>query len=83
MAAKEIAVKKYVVRSIRGERLLLETLIRKGSNLAWRLLAARILLKADVPEAGEGWSGAPVAAWAIGASTRPIPLAATRPNFAS
>ena len=80
MAAKEISVKKYLVRSSRGERLLLETLIRKRSNLAWRLLKA--LLKADVAEAGEEWSGAPVAALAIGASTRPILLAATRPNFA-
>src|SRR5437879_4844370 len=56
MAAKEIAVKKYVVRLSCGERSLLETLIRKGSNPAQRLLKARILLKADVSEAGEGWS---------------------------
>ncbi len=56
MAAKEIIVKKYVVRLSRGERSLLETLIWKGSNLAPRLLKARILLKADVSEAGEGWS---------------------------
>jgi hypothetical protein len=57
MAAKEIAAKKYVVRSSRGELSLHEALIRKRSNLAWRLLKARILLKADVPEAGEGWGG--------------------------
>ena len=56
MAAKEIVVKKYVVRLSCGERSLLETLIRKGSNPAQRLLKARILLKADVSEAGEGWS---------------------------
>jgi len=56
MAAKEIVVKKYVVRLSYGERSLLETLIRKGSNPAQRLLKARILLKADVSEAGEGWS---------------------------
>jgi len=31
-------------------------LIRKGSSPAHRLLKARILLKADVSEAGEGWS---------------------------
>ena len=30
--------------------------IRKGKNPAQRLLKARILLKADVSEAGEGWS---------------------------
>ncbi|MGH6855319.1 MAG: IS630 family transposase [Aestuariivirga sp.] len=56
MAAKEISVKKYVVRLSCGERSLLETMIRKGSNPARRLLKARILLKADVSEAGEGWS---------------------------
>jgi transposase len=56
MAAKEIIVKKYVVRLSDGEREQLATLIRKGSSAAQRLMKARILLKADVSEAGEGWS---------------------------
>src|SRR2546430_15812411 len=56
MAAKEISVKKYVVRLSGEERERLETLIRKGKSPARRLLKARILLKADVSEAGEGWS---------------------------
>jgi hypothetical protein len=56
MAAKEISVKKYVVRLSSEERERLETLIRKGKSPAQRLLKARILLKADVSEAGEGWS---------------------------
>ena len=56
MAAKEISVKKYVVRLSGEERQQLETLIRKGKGPAHRLLKARILLKADVSEAGEGWS---------------------------
>jgi hypothetical protein len=56
MAAKEISVKKYVVRLSGEERDRLETLIRKGKSPARRLLKARILLKADVSEAGEGWS---------------------------
>ena len=56
MAAKEIVVKKYVVRLSDDEREQLATLIRKGSNPAQRLMKARILLKADVSEAGEGWS---------------------------
>ena len=56
MAAKEISVKKYVVRLSGEEREQLETLIRKGKSPARRLLKARILLKADVSEAGEGWS---------------------------
>ena len=56
MAAKEISVKKYVVRLSVEEREQLETLIRKGKGPARRLLKARILLKADVSDAGEGWS---------------------------
>jgi hypothetical protein len=56
MAAKEISVKSYVVRLSGEERQQLETLIRKGKGPARRLLKARILLKADVSEAGEGWS---------------------------
>jgi len=56
MAAKEISVKTYVVRLSGEERQRLETLIRKGKSPARRLLKARILLKADVSEAGEGWS---------------------------
>src|SRR6202162_1827683 len=56
MAAKDISVKKYIVRLSGEEREQLETLIRKGKSAARRLLKARILLKADVSEAGEGWS---------------------------
>ncbi|WP_245325096.1 IS630 family transposase [Bradyrhizobium sp. CCH5-F6] len=56
MAAKEISVKKYVVRLSGEEREQLETLISKGKSAAQRLLKARILLKADISEAGEGWS---------------------------
>jgi hypothetical protein len=50
MAAKEIGVKKYVVRLSGGERVQLATLTRKGSSPAQRLMKARILLKADVAE---------------------------------
>src|SRR5215831_19814609 len=56
MAGKEISVKKYVVRLSAEEREQLETLIRKGKGPAQRLLKARILLKADVSDAGDGWS---------------------------
>src|SRR6266581_69740 len=56
MAAKEISVKKYVVRLSGEERERLETLIRKGKSPARRVLKARILLKADVSEAGKRWS---------------------------
>jgi hypothetical protein len=45
MAAKEIIVKKYVVRFSGGEREQRATLIRKVSGPAQRLLKAPILLK--------------------------------------
>jgi len=44
------------VRLNADEREQLEALIGKGKSAAQRLLKARILLKADVSEAGEGWS---------------------------
>src|SRR5262249_34762973 len=56
MARKKISVKKYVVRLNGEERQQLVALLRKGKGPARRLLKARILLKADVSEAGEGWS---------------------------
>jgi transposase len=52
----EAAVKKYVVRLSAEERQTLEALISKGKHPAAQVLKARILLKADVSEAGEGWS---------------------------
>ena len=54
MAVKEILVKKYVARLRDDEREQLAALIRKGSSPAHRLLKARILVKEDVSEAGEG-----------------------------
>ena len=56
MAAREKVVKRYVARLSAEERAQLDALIRKGKSPAQRLLKARILLKADVSEAGEGWS---------------------------
>jgi len=56
VAGKEIAVKKYVVRLSGEERERLESLVRAGKRPAQLLTKARILLKADVSEAGEGWS---------------------------
>ena len=52
MAAKEISVKKYVVRLSGEERERLEALIRKGKSPAQRLLKARILLKVDASFSG-------------------------------
>lgn len=61
MAAKEIAVKKYVVRLSADEREQLAALIRAGRRSAPLLTKARILLKADVSEAGEGWGDSQIA----------------------
>ena len=56
MAAKEISVKKYVVKLSETERRQLHGVINKGKSPAKRLLKARILLKADAGDAGEAWS---------------------------
>ena len=56
MVGREIAVKKYVVRLNAEERERLEAMTRAGKHPAQLLTKARILLKADVSEVGEGWS---------------------------
>jgi transposase len=61
VAGKEIAVKKYVVRLSAEERGQLSDLIRSGKRAAQLLTKARILLKADVSQAGEGWSDSRIA----------------------
>lgn len=61
MAAKEIAVKKYVVKLGAEERERLNTMIRSGKHPARRLMKARILLKADASDGGEGWSDSQIA----------------------
>src|SRR5208337_3533708 len=52
-----IAVKKYVVKLSAEERDRLEAMVRAGKNSAQIVTRARILLKADVSDAGEGRSG--------------------------
>ena len=61
MAGKEIAVKKYIVRLSADERDRLLSLIGSGKRSAQLLTKARILLKADVSETGEGWSDSRIA----------------------
>ena len=61
MAAKQTAVKKYVVKLSDAEREQLNTLIRSGKHRARQLVRARILLKADASEAGESWSDSQIA----------------------
>jgi Homeodomain-like domain len=58
---KEIAVKKYVVTLSDEERGQLNAMISKGKHPARKLLKARILLKADTSDAGDGWSDSRIA----------------------
>ena len=76
MAAKTRWVKRYVVRLSAEERQHLEAMIRKGKSPAQRLLKARILLKADVSDDGEGWSDSRIiealetsVSWSIGCAS--------------
>jgi transposase len=62
VTAKQVAVKKYVVKLSDEERERLNTLIHVGKHPARRLMKAGILLKADASEAGEGWSDSQIAA---------------------
>jgi Homeodomain-like domain len=61
VAGKDVGVKKYVVRLGGQSAIKLEALIRKGKRAAQLVTRARILLKADVSEAGEGWSDSRIA----------------------
>ena len=62
MTAKQIAVKRYVVKLSNEERECLDTMIHAGKHPARQLTKARILLKADASEAGDGWSDSQIAA---------------------
>lgn len=61
MTGQETSTKKYIVRLSADERERLNTLINAGKHPARMLLRARILLKADISEAGEGWSDSRIA----------------------
>ncbi|MGO9742375.1 MAG: IS630 family transposase [Roseiarcus sp.] len=54
-------LEKYVVRLSEEERGRLEDIVSKGKHAAHLATRARILLKADVSEAGEGWSDSRIA----------------------
>ena len=60
---REGCCRQEVCRTVeRGQRAQLNDLIHKGKRSAQLLTKARILLKADVSEAGEGWSDGQIAA---------------------
>jgi transposase len=61
VTAKQSAVKMYVVKLSDEERERLDGLIHIGKHPARLLTKARILLKADASESGEGWSDSQIA----------------------
>src|SRR6202162_1342568 len=61
VTAQQAAVKKYIVKLSDEGREQLNALIKKGKHRARQLVKARILLKADASEAGEGWSDGQIA----------------------
>lgn len=61
MPRNKTAVKKYIVTLTDEERHQLTSLIQTGKHAARKLLMARILLKADASDNGEGWSDSQIA----------------------
>jgi Homeodomain-like domain len=61
VTAKQSAVKRCVVKLSDEERERLDALTHTGKHPARLLTKARILLKADASEAGEGWSDSRIA----------------------
>ena len=62
MAGTGAGVKKYVVKLSSQERERLEAVIGSGKRSAQLITKARILLKADASDAGEGWTDREIAA---------------------
>jgi transposase len=62
VASNKTTVKKYIVTLCDEERAQLISLIQTGKHPARKLLMARILLKADASDNGEGWSDSEIAA---------------------
>ena len=62
MAGTGTGAKKYVVKLCAGERERLETVIKSGTRSAQLITKARIPLKADTSDAGEGWTDGEIAA---------------------
>ena len=61
MAGTGTGVKKYVVRLSSQERQRLESLIGSGKRSAQLITKARILLKADTSDLGQGWTDRDIA----------------------
>ncbi len=61
MGGTSIGAIKYVVKLSTEERERLQALISSGKRSAQLITKARVLLKADVSEAGEGWTDREIA----------------------
>src|SRR6202020_2850628 len=70
VTAKQSAVKRYIVKLSDDERERLDALTHMGKHPARLLTKARILLKADASEAGEGWSDSRIPRLSIPAPIR-------------
>lgn len=53
--------KKYIVTLMEEERQMLQEMLSRGKAAARKLMHARILLKADAPPGGPGWSDGRIA----------------------
>ena len=62
MTRNKTVVKKYIVTLTDEERERITALIQTGNHPARQLLKARILLKADASDVGDGWSDSQIAA---------------------
>ena len=62
MTGKSAGNKKYVVKLSQEERERLGEMLSSGRRSTQTLTKARILLKADASEAGEGWTDGEIAA---------------------
>jgi len=62
VSRNKTVVKKYIVTLTDEERERITSLIQTGRHPARKLLKARILLKADASDGGEGWSDSQIAA---------------------
>jgi len=62
VAGTNTGVKKYVVKLSAEERERLEVVVSSGKRSAQLITKARILLKADTSDAGEGWTDREIAA---------------------
>lgn len=67
----EPVAKKYVLKLMSQERLILEELVKKGKAAGWKLQRAQALLKCDQSPEGRAWADTRIAE-AYGCTTRSL-----------